>query len=153
MKRALTLFFSIFLVTLLSAQKNYTQEADNNWKSESYFTAVDLYKKAYTKEKKKSEKIRIIFRIGECYRLIENPEMAIEWYLKSEKAKYGEEEPLLFFHLAETHRLTGKYSEAKEYYNQYKQLVPSDPKGQEGFLACEKAEKWTEKPTAYLVEN
>ena len=30
MKRALTLFFSIFLVTLLSAQKNYTQEADNN---------------------------------------------------------------------------------------------------------------------------
>jgi len=153
MKRALTLFFSIFLVTLLSAQKNYTQEADNNWKSESYFTAVDLYKKAYTKEKKKSEKIRIIFRIGECYRLIENPEMAIEWYLKSEKAKYGEEEPLLFFHLAETHRLTGKYSEAKEYYNQYKQLVPSDPKGQEGFLACEKAEKWTEKPTAYLVVN
>lgn len=153
MKKALTLFFSILLVTLVFAQKNYTQEADNNWKSESYFTAVDLYKKAYTKEKKKTEKIRIIFRIGECYRLIENPQLAIEWYLKSEKAKYGDEEPLLYFHLAETHRLTGKYAEAKEYYNQYKQLVPSDPKGQEGFLACEKAEKWTEKPTAYIVEN
>ena len=153
MKRALTLFSSILLVTLVFAQKNYTQEADNNWKSESYFTAVDLYKKAYTKEKNRTEKIRIIFRIGECYRLIENPQMAIEWYLKSEKAKYGLEDPLLFFHLAETHRLTGKYSEAKEYYNQYKELVPSDPKGQEGYLACEKAEKWTEKPTAYLVEN
>ncbi len=153
MKKALTLFFSVLLVAQVFAQKNYTQEADNNWKSESYFTAVDLYKKAYTKEKKKTEKIRIIFRIGECYRLIENPQLAIEWYLKSEKAKYGVEEPLLFFHLAETHRLTGKYSEAKEYYNQYKQLVPSDPKGQEGYLACEKAEKWTEKPTAYIVEN
>lgn len=153
MKRVLVLSISLLFTALVFAQKDYTKEADNAWKSESYFTAVDLYKKAYTKEKKKEEKIRIIYRIGECYRLIENPELAIEWYLKSEKAKYGDEDPKLYLYLAETHRLTGKYSEAKEYYNTYKGIVPSDPKGEEGFLACEKAEKWTEKPTAYIVEN
>ncbi len=153
MKRALTLGLSLLLVVIVFAQKDYTKEADVAWKSESYFTAVDLYKKAYTKEKKKTEKIRIIYRIGECYRLIVNPEMAIEWYLKSEKAKYGDEEPKLFLHLAETHQLLGKYSEAKDYFKMYKDKVPSDPEGDKGFKACEKAEKWTEKPTAYIVEN
>lgn len=135
------------------AQRNYTTEADNAYKSESFFTAVDLYKKAYTKEKKKSEKIRIIYMIGECYRLIENPELAEEWYLKAEKAQYGNEDPLLFLNLADVMRIQGEYSEAKKRYQEYASLMPDDKRGNEGVRACELSEKWLEKPNPYIIMN
>lgn len=153
MRSSITLTLIILLGTGLYAQKNYTAEADNAYKSESFFTAVDLYKKAYTKEKKKGEKIRIIFRIGECYRLIENPELAEEWYLKAEKAQYGNEDPTLFLNLADVMRIQGEYEEAKKRYQEYAQLMPTDSKGKQGVAACELAEKWLEKPNPYIVMN
>ena len=153
MRGSIILTLVILLSTGLQAQKNYTAEADNAYKSESFFTAVDLYKKAYTKEKKKSEKIRIIFRIGECYRLIENPELAEEWYLKAEKAQYGNEDPLLFLNLADVMRVQGQYTEAKKRYQEFANLMPDDKRGKLGVSACELSEKWLEKPNPYIIMN
>ena len=46
---AIALLFSLSL----SAQKNYKLEADVSFSGLKYYQAIDLYKKAYTKEKSK----------------------------------------------------------------------------------------------------
>ncbi|UTW60593.1 OmpA family protein [bacterium SCSIO 12741] len=146
-------FVALLFTTGLFAQRDFTNEADVAYQSESYYEAVDLYKKAYSKEKDKAEKIRIVYRIGDCYRRIENAELAEEWLSKAERAKYTEQETKVYLYLADVMRIQGKYTEAKEKYQKYMEVQPDDPRGQEGVRSCELAEKWTDNPSTFIVEN
>ncbi len=68
MRGALSLICMILISTTALSQKNWTKEADMTFQAEAYFEAIDTYKKAYSKERKNSEKARILYRIGECHR-------------------------------------------------------------------------------------
>ncbi|MCD4680573.1 MAG: hypothetical protein K8S00_09315, partial [Bacteroidales bacterium] len=69
----IVIIFGLLLPLNIIAQKNFTQEADIAFEDQQYYTAVDKYKKAYTKIKSnRVEKNRILFQIGECYRLTNN---------------------------------------------------------------------------------
>ncbi len=46
-----------------------------------------------------------------------------------------------------------EYIDAVEQYRRYKELVPDDPRGQEGITSCELALEWMMNPTNYTVEN
>ena len=61
------------------AQKNFLKDADKAFKSKEYFTAIELYKKAYAGVSKKEEKAKIIFQTAECYRLINDTKSAEQW--------------------------------------------------------------------------
>ena len=137
--------------TITFAQHNLTKEADEAYENQQYFNAVDLYKQAFPKENKRDLKIKIIYRIGECYRLLLDYEQAEEWYQKAEKAQYDDQE--LELNYATVLKMQGKYEEALDHYKQYQQVAPSDPRAQEGINSCELAMKWKAKPTNYLVEN
>lgn len=152
---ATTLITILALVLTQSAhsQSGATQDADLSYSGENYFSAVDLYKKAYTKEGKKDEKIRIIYRIGQCYRFLEDPKQADEWYAKAELAKYGEQDPELFYNIAEVKRVLGQFDEAMKYYKTYQSKVPTDARSAEGLRSCEVARKWQAEPGPYIVEN
>ena len=45
-----------------------TQKADEYFESKEYSTALDIYSKAYSKEKSREQKQRISFNMAECYR-------------------------------------------------------------------------------------
>jgi peptidoglycan-associated lipoprotein len=142
-----TLIFSINAM----AQKNFSVEADNAFKSKQYFNAIELYKKAYTKAKKKEEKANIIFAIGECYRLTGDSKQAEAWYVKAIKANYTDPKAKLY--LADAKKAQEKYNEALIEYQNYQTDAPSDPRGENGIKSCELATKWKENPTRYKVEN
>jgi peptidoglycan-associated lipoprotein len=144
---ALILFFS----TTAVAQKNFSKDADKAYENQEYFNAIELYKKAYTKIKKKDEKARNIFMTAECYRMINDNKQAEAWYLKAIKANYPDAKATLY--LADAKKAQEKYNEALIEYNNYKKLVPSDPRGEDGAKACELAQKWKDAPTRYKVEN
>lgn len=152
---SITLIAYLALATSFTAvaQSGATQDADLAFGAENYFTAVDLYKKAYTKESKKDEKIRIIYRIGQCYRFLEDAKQAEEWFGKAELAKYGDQDPELFYNIAEVKRVLGQFDEAAKYYKTYQSLVPTDARTNEGLRSCELARKWQEEPGPYIVEN
>lgn len=141
------------IFTLGYSQGSKTEEADFNFKTEHYYESIDLYKKAYTSEGKKSEKIRIIYMIGECYRLVYNFEMAESWYLKAEKAKYGDTEPELYLNLAEAMKVQGKFEEALKRFEQYNTMKPGNKKAEDGIKGCKLAKSWMDKPTPHLVAN
>lgn len=145
-----------FVVTLLfsanvMAQKNFSVDADLAFNNKQYFNAIELYKKAYTKAKKKEEKATIIFTIAECYRLTGDNKQAEAWYVKAVKANYTD--PLAKLYLADAKKALEKYDEALIEYTNYQTEAPSDPRGENGIKSCELATKWKENPTRYKVEN
>lgn len=144
---ALALLFS----TNVMAQKNFSKDADKAFDNKEYFNAIELYKKAFTKAKKKEDKAFIIFRTAECYRLIGDFKQAEAWYTKTIKANYTDPKATLY--LADAKKVQEKYNEALIEYKNYKGLVPSDPRGEDGAKSCELAQKWKDAPTRYKVDN
>lgn len=134
------------------AQRNKSQKAEAFFHAGEYFRAVDLYKKAYnsiaTDQLSKGE---ILFKIGECYRMMNAPLKAELWYKKSINKGYAD--PMAVYYLAEMQKMNLKYEEAKETFKKLKDLTPNDPKADDGIKSCELAQKWMANPSGYIVEN
>ncbi|MDB4534340.1 OmpA family protein [Vicingaceae bacterium] len=141
------------LVTMLSlnasAQKNYKLEADVAFSGNKYYKAIEMYKKAYTKESKKEVKSEILFQIAECYRGKNDGKQAAVWYGKAVKAKY--EDPIALFYIAEIYKSQAKYEEAITQYGKYKSANPSDKRADIGIESCEMARKWLDDPSRTVV--
>jgi len=150
----IVIIFGLLLPLNIIAQKNFTQEADIAFEDQQYYTAVDKYKKAYTKIKSnRVEKNRILFQIGECYRLTNNSKRAETQYKRLLRVKYYKQNPKVYLYYADALKINQKYEEAIIAYNQYKELVPNDPLGEIGTESCVMAQKWKDNPTRYLTEN
>ncbi len=132
-----------------NAQKNYKLEADVAFSGSKYYKAIEMYKKAYTKESKASVKAEILFQIGECHNRKNEGKEAAVWYSKSIKAMY--EDPIALFHLAEIYRAQGKYEEAIAHYKKYKAAKPTDKRADMGIKSCESAVEWKDNPTRTVV--
>ena len=133
------------------AQNPYLDKANKYMDSHNYFEAIDLYKKAYSKEKNKAEKAAILFKVGECYRTISDSKNAEVYYAKAVKVNY--KNPEVYLRYAEALKANGLYADAIIQFNRYKQEVPTDPRGIEGAGSCEKAQKWKDKPGRFKVDN
>lgn len=143
--------FTLLTVFSLSAnaQKDYKLEADVAFSGNKYYKAIEMYKKAYTKETKKEVKAEILFQIGECYRGKNDGKQAAVWYNKAIKAMY--EDPIAIFYVAEIYRSEGKYEEAMTEYKKYKAANPSDKRADMGIKSCELAKEWKDNPTRIVV--
>ncbi|MGB0887016.1 MAG: OmpA family protein [Vicingaceae bacterium] len=132
-----------------NAQKNYKVEADVAFSGSKYYKAIEMYKKAYTKETKKEVKSQILFQIAECYRGKNDGKQAAVWYSKAVKSKY--EDPIALYYIADILKSQGKYEEAIVQYNKYKAANPSDKRADMGVESCELAKKWQEDPSRIVV--
>ena len=153
-KSILFLFlFSIIFFSGADAQDRKSKKllkAAVAFEAEQYFSAAELYKKAYVKTKDKALKAEIIFKQAECYRLSGNTKRAESYYKRAIKAKYPD--VLIYLTYADMLRLDGDYSAANEQYKEYLKLNPNDVNGELGLKSCEYSVKWLDKPTRYQVE-
>ena len=130
-------------------QKDFRAQAAFN--AGEYFEAIDLYKNAVNKVSDKTQKTAILFKIGECYRIIGNARSAELWYKKAVREDY--QDPVIFLRYGQMMIINEKYPEAEEQFKQYMELVPDDPRGNVGIESCKAAINWKDNPTGYLVEN
>jgi peptidoglycan-associated lipoprotein len=130
--------------------ERFTKEADNEFKNEGYYEAIELYKKAYAKEKDVKEKGRLIFQIAESYRFILDQAQSVVWYEKAIKAKH--EDPMSYYWIAESLREQGNFAEAIVNYNKFKAKAPSDKSADIALKNCEMAQSWIDNPERYIVE-
>lgn len=133
----------------VNAQKNYKLEADVAFSGGKYYKAIEMYKKAYTKETKKEVKSEILFQIAECYRGKNDGKQSAVWYNKSIKAKY--EDPIAIYYVADIYKSQGRYEEAIVEFNKYKAANPSDKRGEDGIKSCELAKEWKDNPSRIVV--
>lgn len=132
------------------AQKGFTGQADAAYESGSYYGAIEMYQKAYAKEKNADERKRIIFQIGASYYHLQDNPNAEEWLDKAEKAGYSNNQVYLM--LADVYRRQGNYDDALTEYREYAERVPNDPRGQQGVESCIQAKDWLDNPTRWKVE-
>ncbi|MEX2596996.1 MAG: hypothetical protein WEC59_08705, partial [Salibacteraceae bacterium] len=152
-KGALGTLCFVIVSTIAIGQKDLTKEADLIYQAGSYYGAVDAYKKAYAKERSQEEKARILFKIGESYRLIQEQQQAEIWYQKAEAASYND--PMLNVRLGDIFRQQGRYDDAMEKYRMAMENASGESQtlAELGIVACEKAVKWQKSPARYLIKN
>jgi peptidoglycan-associated lipoprotein len=154
MLRKITLSLAIVAAFSFAAvaQKNFYKEAEKAFTVKEYSGAIDLYKKAYTKETKKEKKAKILFRTAECYRHINLIKEAESFYVKAIKADYPD--PMSYFHVGQIKKEEKLYNDAITEFQNYKKANPADQKRAEDEIkACELAQKWVDNPTRHKVEN
>ncbi len=145
-----SLLVSLLFTTVTLAQSRLAEEADQAYEKGFYFNAIELYKKAYTVEKKASTKAELIFKVAESYRALGDVQQAQLWYEKANKAQY--DDPISYFYVAEMLKQQGKYADAIAAYNKYKEKKPNDARADAGIAACQMAQKWKDSPTRYTVD-
>jgi peptidoglycan-associated lipoprotein len=141
------------LISVLSftvnAQKNYKAEADVAFSGFKYYKAIEMYKKAYSKETKKEVKSEILFLIAECYRGKHDGKQAAVWYGKAIKGKY--KDPIALLYIADIYKSNGRYEDAIAQYGKYKAANPTDKKADRGIESCKLAKKWQDEPSRTIV--
>jgi peptidoglycan-associated lipoprotein len=155
MKILKTFLAGIFIlsVVFVNAQQSggVRAKADKAYNSGDYYDAITLYKKAYTKEKNRSKRADIVYRIADCYHRVIDFKNQELWYAKAIKQGYKGADAILY--LADALKSNGKYPEAIVQYQKYQAANPTDPKGDLGVKSSEQAQKWKDKPTRYRVDN
>jgi len=141
----------VFSLPVDGQKKQKDSRAQAAYDAGEYFEAIDLYKNAYNKVSDKAQKTAILFKIGDCYRILGEARSAELWYKKAVREDY--QEPIIFLRYGQMMLINEKYEEAEEQFNKYNDLVPDDPRGGIGIESCEAAIVWMENPTGYIVEN
>lgn len=135
----------------LSQKKDKTVKARAAYEAGEYAIAADLFKDAYNKVSDKQVKNEIIFFIAECYRITNAPDKAELRYKQAIQKEYPN--PIIYLRYADALRMNEDYDDALEQYRKYKELVPDDPRGNDGIQSCELAIEWMNNPTPYNVES
>ncbi len=154
MKRIFKTCLYIFLIVYvsdISAQSKKTGRAFETYEAGEYYLAIDQFKDAYDKTMSKSDKLDIAFYIAECYRKTNNPAQSELWYGKVLAKNYPN--PLAILYYADALKMNQKYEEAKKQFQAYKEIVPSDSRGNDGITSCDLALEWMEYPNGYVVEE
>ena len=115
-----------------------------------YSSAADMLRKNYETAKTNEEKADVMFKIGECYRLINEPARAEMWYVKAVAKNYMD--PVIHLRMGEIKKMRQKYAEAKEEFKKYKEKVPGDRRGDDGIKSCDIALESIANPNGYQVE-
>jgi peptidoglycan-associated lipoprotein len=155
MKRILLLILLLVIVASpeMKAQKRKAERAYSAFSAGEYFDAIDQFKDAYSKTKKtdKNSRNELVFMIGECYRLINDPKDAETWYKLAVKSSYSKPEAQFWY--AESLKKNGKHQLAIDEFKKYRQVAPSDARADQEIRACELAIEWLRSPEAYKVEE
>lgn len=147
-----TILILILAATPVEGQKKGRDaRANAAYEAGEFYEAIDLFKKSYSKVSDKSQQAEIFFKIGECYRIIGEPRQATLWYRKALMQDY--QGPDLYLRYGQSLMRYGKYEEAAEQFELYKDLIPDDPRGDWGMESARVAEEWIDNPTGYIVEN
>lgn len=141
----------LFSLPVDAQKKQKDARAEAVFEAGEYFEAIDLYKNAYNKVSDKEQKTAILFKIGDCYRILGEARSAELWYKKAVREDY--QDPIIFLRYGQMMLVNEKYEEAEEQFEKYMALVPDDPRGGIGVESCQAAIVWTENPTGYIVEN
>lgn len=154
------LFFILFALLLGASQplmaqrRSPAKNADIAFERGQYNLAIERYKKAFKKTKKKKfedERIRISYQLGECYRLTDNTKLAATQYKRVVKTEFPKNNPIFYLHYGDVLKRNEKYDEAIEMYNIYTELVIDDPRGQRAAADIANIKEWLEFPSKYEV--
>ena len=117
---------SVFTMHIGYAQNNSTKLADKMYEEFDFSNAAKAYEKVI---KKDATNLHAKQKIADCYRLLNNSQMAEIWY--GQLIATEGSDPIDKFYYAQALRNNGKYDEAKAYYEEYSKIATQDKRSAE----------------------
>lgn len=117
------IIFFLFLTGSIVAygQSAAETQADKHFADFNFEKAAELYEKAF---KRDPGNYLLQERIGDCYRLMNDPQKALEWYQPLVEMPNADAD--LFFNFAQASRSIGEYEQAAVYYDKFAEEAPQD---------------------------
>ncbi len=124
MKNTVRLVLVLVLMAFSVLLKAQTiKSADKAFEQEEYYKAAEEYE-ALVNKGQGVDRAFTLYRIGECYRRMNRPEKAVDWYAQAEKEGYNRAE--LYYAYGDMLTILGRYDEASEYFKKYREMRPDD---------------------------
>ncbi|MDH6354765.1 peptidoglycan-associated lipoprotein [Dysgonomonas sp. PH5-45] len=129
------------------------KDADLKFSHGEYFEAAGMYKKIYRQTKSTDKPLRgeASFKMGECYRLINNVARANAAYASA--IRNLPEDSLISLQYARTLHKAGNYAQAAEQYKQFLEYYPDNKFAMDGLAGIELAARLKKNPTRYTVRK
>ncbi len=152
MSKIKTLLTVIFVTVLFNVPlKSQQLKADRGFELYRFKEVIPLYKQVFEKAKE-DKRSYLAQRIGDCYRLINNPDSAVLWY--KESTLYPGLDPMSYFYLGEALRAQDDYKEAFDAFLRFDSLAPEDPRGSLFASYCSLIlDHWNNLPSRYWVRS
>lgn len=145
--------YLVLLLTILTlagseamAQK---AKADRMFKRFDFARAIPHYERLANKNNR--HLTYAMTRLGDCYRLTSNYEKAAEWYGKVVESSSPEAQ--VYLNYGQSLRSLGQYDEAREQFERYSQLNPTDSRGALYAKFSSEVKAWAEPEYDYAVTN
>lgn len=126
------IFIKILLLILITvpvlesfSQNRVMRRADRDFEKFRFSSAIERYQTVLENDPSNE---RAVKRLGDSYRLTNDPENAEKWYAKA--IQFENIEPIYYFHYAQALRSNQNYEKARIYYGRYADLNPEDTRGQ-----------------------
>ena len=143
----------LFALASCSNESILTKKAEQSYAIGEYYTAANLYKKAYSKvsPKDKSKRASRAYMMGECYRHIGLTQKAVAAYQNA--VRYKCEDSTAILCLARQQLKAGMYKQAQQNFEDYLELDPGNELAIAGLKSCEIAPQWKAKPNLYKIKK
>ena len=114
------------VIGMIACKRVKLSDADRHFARGEYFEAAEKYRKVYRKTSPKKRDLRgeVAFRMGESYRLINNPIRANAAYANA--VRYNANYNTLHLQYARTLHKAAKYKEAAIQYEEFLKLFPDN---------------------------
>lgn len=119
-----------------------------------YFEATQTLKQVYRKtdaRQEREQKGKCAWYMGLCYERLMVPAQAASAFLNAQR--FGVEETSLLLHLAQAQHRQGRYRDAQQSYQQYLDIVVTDPVAEAGLQSCLDAAAWKESASRFEVKR
>ncbi len=108
----------------VQAQKALIRKGDNSYKMFAFANAITYYEKALKKDSMQQD---AIFKLANCYRLVNNRAMALYWYERA--VTMLKCEPTYKYYYASMLMNNGKYAQARKWMENFMVDYPNDRRG------------------------
>lgn len=132
--------------TMLSAQKGKLKKANKLYEAFSYPEAAEIYKGIV--EKKGTPEA--IIKLAECYRLMNEPAEAEQWYARV--VELDESEDIHYLNYGMALKMNDKCDEAREVFLEYANRVPADTRGMRLVESCDMEDYFKQDPNIYILK-
>lgn len=151
--RALILTLTLMLTLSCSNESINFKKAEQFYALGEYYQAAQFYKKSYQRVPTRDRQKRAdrSFRMGECYRRINNPQKAMQAYQNA--VRYGHPDSTSLLYLGQQQLKLANYKGAKESFTLFLEKDPTNELGRSGLESADLGPLWKANPNLYRVQK
>lgn len=147
--RTLTIFTFVLSAVTSCTSKRMLSKANATFDVGEYDRAAVYYRKSLKKVKDRNQRGYVMFRQGECYRLLNFNQFAVNSYRLAITFKYSD--TTVYLRYGQVLYNVGRYKDSRDAIDTYLKAFPNSPLGVNYSTALDSVDYWKTAPSRYIV--